>query len=1164
MSSLSGLALPTHKVSYHSSMSAHAKKVKPKPPPLLAIAAQERKVMELREELQRAETDLTRLKEKWIHEDQAKKNAETKDPDEPQLRLRSRRSLWRLYSLYHMQETDTQEGSQASLDNRYTPVAAPQCTAISVFGRRFLQGSRMRKLSLVSLYAEAGKSQPNKETHIDHEKGWISPQKWWEYLDLDSHSVLMMLKGALAPTITIAIYQSNAISDITSTIGYLSALISVLSQGLMPRAKFMKIMFFDLLSTCVSASLCCLAVFCAVKAREHTTSPDASEAVRTGYNSDACAVSAIWLIFMIWGANSLRALKPMELQDPMVAFSIFASVTITRAGMFTSLAEGLEFVSRLLKGFMIGFAIATGVSLLILPITSRDNVFHDVRSADADADADAGTGVNQGPAGQSETDLQSKVKALQGSVTKLNGLHIKLHADVFYSRDEIAWGKLSAVDLSDIASLFRSLLLPLSGMSMLPEILEMIVKNGSPREGPFLQKSRNQDRADRADLGEISNEMVKVVETHHARLLDAACLVRLGLEHFLLALELISAKHLAKKKTHRGVLDWDEEARGERLCPGQSTFTSRFEGELHAYYSRRKQLPEALASLEAFSEKHVEGESVFSTDPDVRQEFFLILYMGHLQDDLLSATLRLVPFAERKVQDGTMARGRLIFPKPKSVREWLSLNIGKKDGQSPSASRQSSHFDPSNILRDELSTGFPDPEHLPPEKAWEKGSIILRKISHSLKSDQSTFGFRVAAASFSVGILAYLHQTQDFFIRQRCIWAMIVIVIEMNPTSGQTMFGFVVRIAATVISLALSLIVWYIVDGKTAGVIVFLYLANVFEYYFYVKVPQYFGAAVISIVTLDVIVGYELQVKKIGVTAAESNGQPYYQIYLFGPYKLAAVAAGCAISFFWVIFPYPITAKSQLRKLLGRSLFILAKFYSCMHTTIELWFTGDLGNADDKTSPGHQLLVSRHKIFKEEMMLLTELRMHSLFSIFEPPIGGKFPKQIYDNIIGEIQQILTSMSLMAHTTQGLDTLAIESEHSGHDGNEQWMARLAEIALKSADFNSHRITSLLCHLSAAIMNSQPLPPYLSTPDSFPLARQMQKIDDELLSIRHIEDPAFSAFVSLEVLRSVVSFSLQDLIGNVKKLVGELNFDFDIRHTQRHAESAQLLHHNEEHD
>lgn len=199
-----------------------------------------------------------------------------------------------------------------------------------------------------------------------------------------------------------------------------------------------------------------------------------------------------------------------------------------------------------------------------------------------------------------------------------------------------------------------------------------------------------------------------------------------------------------------------------------------------------------------------------------------------------------------------------------------------------------------------------------------------------------------------------------------------------------------------------------------------------------------------------------------------------------------------------------------------------------MHTTIELWFNNELGDINDKHSPAHQLLKSRHKIFKEEMMLLNGLRQHSHFSTYEPPIGGKFPKQIYDNIISETQRILTSMSLMAHTTQSLEVIGIEPESPDRDHADKWKARLAEIALQSADFNSHRITSLLCHLSAAIANAQPLPPYLSTPDSFPLARQLHQIDDELLNIRHVRDPAFSAFVSLEVLRSVVSFSLQDLI------------------------------------
>ncbi|OJJ33301.1 hypothetical protein ASPWEDRAFT_30391 [Aspergillus wentii DTO 134E9] len=1017
--------------------------------------------------------------------------------------------------------------------------------------------------------------------------GRLNPATWWSRLELDSQTVLMLLKGALPPTIVIAIYQSDAISEITTTIGYLSALISVLSQALMPRAKFMKIMIFDLLSTCISASLCCLAIFCAVEARKHNTPADASESVKNGFSSDACAVAAIWLIFMIWGANSLRAWRPMELQDPMVAFSIFASVTITRAGTFTTLAEGLAFVSKLLKGFMIGFAIATGVSLLILPITSRGNVFHDIKGYVAQIDAllqaqisfvegSSSTGVwtgsqgllkrtrtarsareMEGRAEPAPSSLESKQKHLGMLMTKLNGLQGKLQSDLFYSKYEIAWGKLTADDLNKIGSLFRCILLPLSGMAMLPEILEMIVKNEGLSdnardsfEGPDERESKN-------------SEMQKVVETLHDRLADSANLMMMGLQYGLLVFELVKPKQLDRQRKARNPAG-DEESSGEGINPLQSDFTARFEQGLHQFYARRKNLSSALASLQAFSgsEKFPDlsaaetDPNLLASDPDVQQEFWLIIYMSHLQENLLNATLDFVKFADSKIADGTMKRSRLIFPKQKSIREWLSLSSDKQPKEEAD-SRNSSNVDPSHVYEGREARKLPDPEHLPPANIWEKGSNVLRFISHIIRSEQSIFGFRVAAAAFCVGILAFLHQTQEWFVRQRCIWAMIVIVIGMNPTSGQTMFGFVARIVATAIALVLSLIVWYIVDEKTPGVIVFLYLANVFAYYFYVKVPQYFGASMIAIVTLNVIVGYELQVRKLGIELAESNGQPYYPIYLFGPYKLAAVAAGCAISFFWVIFPYPITAKSELRRFLGRGLFGLANFYSCMHVTIELWLSGELGSVQDPHSASHRLEQSRHKLYKQEMMLLNTLRMHSHFSTFEPPIGGKFPKHVYDSIIAEIQRILTSMALMAQTVQNLDALSTrQSEHSQQTDEDKWLSRLASIALESADFNSYAITSLLCHLSASVTNAQPLPPYLASPSSFPLARQMQKIDDELLNIRHVEDPTFSAFIAMEVLRSVVSFSLRDLLSNVKSLVGELNFDFHAREA-RDSESTRLM-------
>ncbi|KAL4747827.1 hypothetical protein BDW72DRAFT_7513 [Aspergillus terricola var. indicus] len=953
----------------------------------------------------------------------------------------------------------------------------------------------------------------------------------------------MMLKGALPPTIVIAIYQSSAISSITLTIGYLSALISILSQALLPRAKFTKIIFFDLLSTCVAASLCCLAVFCAVKAREHHAPPVPQQ---DAYSSDACAVSAVWLIVMIWAANAIRAWKPAELQDPMVAFSVFSSVTLTRAGTFVSLSDGLEFISRLLKGFMLGFAIATGVSLLIYPVTSRGNVFQDIRGYAAQIEtvlkaqgdfvedgfavcagqARSGSGRDGTTATTDPT--QASRKKLHAAATGLDAIHAKLQSDLFYSKDEIALGKLSASDLTQFGGLFRNLFLPLSGLAMLPDILDMV--SSQERQGSL-------DAAMINNLGEAPSQLETehVAAFLHGRLEECSELVKAGLQYALLELDIIKPKQLDR---HR-----DEET-GQRLNPLSQHFPAQFEKRRQEYHSTRRQLPQAFVSLETLShEKPTDGASddeTAATDLDVGQDLFLALYILQLQDNLLKATQDFIEFANSKAMDGTMARKRIILP-ALTICEWLSITSKRRDNQS-------SH---------------PNPEHLPPSTTWEKASSVLPFISRLLQSPESVFGFRVTAASFCVGILAYLHQTQDFFIRQRCIWAMIVIVIGMSPTSGQTLLGFVTRIAATVVSLVLSLMVWYIPDQHTAGVIVFLYLANVFEYYFYITKPTLFGPSIIAIVTLNVIVGYELQIRKLGTDLGTSNGQPYYPIYLFAPYKLLAVAAGCAISFIWVVLPYPVTSKSTLRKSLGEGLFLLARFYSCMHASIELWMKRELVTdsvQDTHSATAQELQKTRQRAFREGMILLTKLRTLSHFSTFEPRIGGKFPKATYDAIIREIQRMFISMALMAQTAQSFQDPSLSSIPGNISKDKfanKWSFRLATIALQSADFKSHATTSLLCHLGSAVLNAQPLPPYLSTGASFPLARSVRQMDKDLMSIRHIRDPAFSAFASLEVLRSVVGVGLGDLLGNVKSLVGEISFDVRDQGGEEVGESRVLM-------
>lgn len=288
-------------------------------------------------------------------------------------------------------------------------------------------------------------------------------------------------------------------------------------------------------------------------------------------------------------------------------------------------------------------------------------------------------------------------------------------------------------------------------------------------------------------------------------------------------------------------------------------------------------------------------------------------------------------------------------------------------------------------------------------------------------------------------------------------------------------------------------------------------------------------------------------------------------MYIFGPYKLAAVAVACGFMVFWTAFPWTNTAKHKMRRMLGHSIFVLAEFYSATHTNSALWFSKGLGDGlQDPEGLLRQLEEVIGCLFRKEMRLLDELRTYSYFSKFEPTIGGKFPKKIYDDIISQVQSSLSAMSLMVKTTQSLEKLLpspipqasttsanpttnhkkkVEQGTEQHEENqrgeaesqikeeekkEEWFTQLGKVALQTVDFKSAKLASYLSHLSASVTNNLPLPPYLPSPGSFPLSRRMHKFNKNLLHVRYLEDPAFSAFITMEVLRSIVAWCMKDLL------------------------------------
>lgn len=389
-----------------------------------------------------------------------------------------------------------------------------------------------------------------------------------------------------------------------------------------------------------------------------------------------------------------------------------------------------------------------------------------------------------------------------------------------------------------------------------------------------------------------------------------------GIEHAAIVLELMPRPKEQKKAAAQK--DADVEASAGDLRPGMPGFAKVVDQKLQTFYSRKSEIlhvwakDKGLSSDGKFENWDEKQSKLFERRSSDQSQLYVLLYMEKLMQATGGAVQDLVAFAEQKIEDGTMKKNRLIFPRRRRMNKWF-FSIFKADDSTAEESPDVVERGMNVVFVGDGYALKKDPEHLPATNVWQHIGNGVRKFSAFFGSEESVFGFRVGCATMTIGIVAFLESTQRFFIEQRLVWAMIIIAIGMTQSklpsaipmnlplgscspedytsvflstiviltsycsaSGQSIFGFFCRVGGTLVAMINTYIIWYIVDEKTPGVIVFLWLFIFAEYFFFVKYPQFVPAVMICIVTQVLIIGYELQVRTLGVAASEASGQPYY------------------------------------------------------------------------------------------------------------------------------------------------------------------------------------------------------------------------------------------------------------------------------------------------
>ncbi|KAI8952788.1 hypothetical protein F4801DRAFT_599250 [Xylaria longipes] len=1063
-------------------------------------------------------------------------------------------------------------------------------------------------------------------------------------LGLDAPTITAMLKGAIAPVVSLAIFQSDAVAHEFSTLGYLVGVISVLSLSVLPRGKFVQTLILNVIFLSIGSAVALLILWSALQARFHTqTAPDDPRSPPT-YNSSQSAVSAVWLFANIWLVNTMRAKYP-SLSVPVIVYSIITNISCTFSPSITSNAAFQGLIRQLLITILTGFAIATATCLLVFPVPSRavwaaqlkgvigllQGVVKQDKSylqsleredmfaipADICAATHLGDSENSTDGASKETQKSKKknevesaprstaeTKAIKETMFKLRLLTSKMYVDLPFAKRDIAWAKLSAKDLTTLMELFRSVVIPTHGIGTVIDIFQRLAeKRGwvTTSETPLeVLAEKNEDKR-------VWNEVMKQLHEPFEKLSAA---IDEGLQHAGMLLEILPRPKAPNKSGGGG----DIESKGDLIQPGDQGFAEVLKGRIQSFRDGRGTILRAWTKEKGLITDDMSLDEINSipfspTDARHRrdqEQLFVLLYIETLMEAAGESVLRVVQFADSKVNDGTMKNKRLIVPKPKVLRKWITSIFSDEDKSQENNVDNMMDSGMAIIYMGDSFAGKKDPEHLPPTNFWQRSGNALRAVSKFFSSEESAFGIRCAFATLTVGILAFLEQTHTFFQEQRLVWAMIIIAIGMTQTSGQSIFGFICRILGTLVAAILTLIIWYIVDEKVPGIFVFLYLFQAISIYFLLKFPQFIPAIILCMVTQVLIIGYELQVLKIGIALSESTGQPYYPIYVLAPYRLAIVAGGCLVAFFWTIFPSPVTERALLRRDLAATLFLLANYFSVINATLKSKLNGTGGDRNVKGTPAHQLSKQRLRLFGKLMLLLPSLKQHADFQRWEPTLGGKFPRELYEDIIHRASRINSYLTLLSYTiggggkgtagitmTDSLDSTTVDSKTTltpGNQGLEEansraWRDALA-LLLKGISPTQHSIICTLTLISNALQSGHSVPPHLKIPRPYELELQLEALgaafttydgasdasikatpDDHpsknrhkihgLLDPRNMMQVGYAEFATLNVCSLLVCDDLDGLVESVSKLVGVVDFSYSIGTSSSASTAASLF-------
>jgi len=265
-----------------------------------------------------------------------------------------------------------------------------------------------------------------------------------------------------------------------------------------------------------------------------------------------------------------------------------------------------------------------------------------------------------------------------------------------------------------------------------------------------------------------------------------------------------------------------------------------------------------------------------------------------------------------------------------------------------------------------------------------------------------------------------------------------------------------------------------------------------------------------SLTTFLIVVGYALEVSKIGIAASEETGLPYFPVYKMAPLRILVTFIGVILAFIFTMVPFPITSKEVLRQDIARQFQLLSTMYSITQNRLSTGMDPD----PDRS----------RKVSMQSIALQARCRENLSYTRWEQ--FHRFPKNIYIDILDLTQSI--------HDFYVLQNDAM----SRLKGN--WLH--AMVAALGPEFYrpiSHQTILLLTILSGAISLNVPIPPFLEVPRSALFHVLQTERQPKEMSLEHVEESGYAVFAAISVSSQLAGQEIQRCVDAVRNLVGEVS-------------------------